>query len=286
MFPSSYFQLFPPFPREDKVFVAMSFDHRFDARWSDVIAPAIRRVERNDVALEPIRVDARNISDSILTEILSGIGNARLIVADITSLGTLSGRVMRNENVMYEVGIAHATRLPEEVLLFRSDSDTLLFDLSNIRVNRYDPDRKPEQARELVSRCIAESLLELELKRHLAVRKAAEALDEPSWWLLVQLQSEPSVSHPERRTIGQALGSVSREAAIGRLLGLGIIRTRYVDLRRGDLAEFLDTKGMPVLDYECTEFGTAVFQEGASQMGLLDPNVSKVLNERIERPTE
>jgi hypothetical protein len=113
MYPANYFGLFPPFPREDKVFIAMSFDQRFEDRWTRVIGPAIRNIRVNDVPLEPHRVDIRQISDSILTEILAGITNHRAIFADVTSLGSIDGRPLRNGNVMYEVGLAHALRLPE-----------------------------------------------------------------------------------------------------------------------------------------------------------------------------
>jgi hypothetical protein len=75
MYPANYFGLFPAFPREEKVFVAMSFASRFNRRWDEVIGPGVRNVSVNDKPLEPIRVDTRCISDSILTEILSGITN-------------------------------------------------------------------------------------------------------------------------------------------------------------------------------------------------------------------
>ena len=52
-----------------------------------------------------------------------------------------------NANVLYEVGLAHALRAPEQVLLFRSDADPLLFDVSGIRVHTYDPDGDPEGAK-------------------------------------------------------------------------------------------------------------------------------------------
>ena len=92
MYPANYFGLFPPFPREETVFVAMSFDTRFEFRWSEVIAPAINRVVVNGKKLDPIRVDGRRISDSILTEILSGVGSSRLVVADITTAANVVNR--------------------------------------------------------------------------------------------------------------------------------------------------------------------------------------------------
>ena len=86
MYPQTYFGLFPPFPRENKVFVAMSFAPQFQARWKAVITPAIRSVMVNGKPLEPHRVDARQISDSVLTEILGGITNDRLIFADVSTI--------------------------------------------------------------------------------------------------------------------------------------------------------------------------------------------------------
>ena len=188
----------------------MSFDPRFTHRWSEVIGPAIRNVQVNGKNLEPLRVDASRISESILTEILSGITNSRVVLADVTTLSHLEGRPVRNGNVMYEVGIAHAVRLPEEVLLFRSDSDPLLFDVANVRVNHYAPDEQPEEAKSLISDSIIAALRELDLRRHLAVRRAAESLDFPSWWLLVETQSGQGVTHPETRTMGQAIESDSK----------------------------------------------------------------------------
>ena len=146
MYPAHLFELFPPFPRDERVFVAMSFDPALRLRWTNVIEPAVR-----EAGLEPFRVDASKVSDSILTEILQGIARARLILADISSVGGV-----RNANVLYEVGMAHAARQPQEVLLFRSDSDRLLFDVSNVRVNAFHPGQgvgkghypsKPQSAR-------------------------------------------------------------------------------------------------------------------------------------------
>jgi hypothetical protein len=172
MFPSQYFNLFPPFPRENKVFVAMSFHPMFNKRWESVIAPAIKKVERNNVPLEPYRVDIRRVSDSILTEILTGISSSLVIFADVSSVGKIEEKPIRNGNVMYEVGLAHATRLPEEVILFRSDNDELLFDVANVRINSYDPDDDPETVVRLVGGAILEAIKEVDLKKNLAVKAA------------------------------------------------------------------------------------------------------------------
>jgi len=126
MYPAHFYGLFPAFPRNKTVFVAMSFDQQFDRRWTEVIEPAIQDIVIDGTPLKAIRVNSRIVGDSILTEILSGIGTAQVILADISSIGTLDDRPVRNGNVMYEIGLAHATRLPEEVLLFRFRSRTVV----------------------------------------------------------------------------------------------------------------------------------------------------------------
>ncbi len=56
MYPASFFELFPPFPRDKKIFVAMSFHERFQLRWQDVLVPAVSSIEINGEALEAVRV--------------------------------------------------------------------------------------------------------------------------------------------------------------------------------------------------------------------------------------
>jgi hypothetical protein len=75
--------MFPAFPRDHRVFVAMSFAEEFTARWENVIVPAVRSIELDGSRLDPHRVDLRKVSDSVLTEILDGIARCRFFVADI-----------------------------------------------------------------------------------------------------------------------------------------------------------------------------------------------------------
>jgi hypothetical protein len=122
----------------DEVFVAMSFDKKYDARWSDVLVPAIEGEPLCGRSLKAVRVDIRRSGDSILTEITDGIAHAQLILADIsvTDKWEVEGttRWYRNGNVLYEVGLAVACRQPVEVILVRDDNRPLLFDLSHIPV--------------------------------------------------------------------------------------------------------------------------------------------------------
>lgn len=119
MYPQTYLSLFPAFPRSSQAFVAMSLADSFLPRWERVLRPALGRISSHGVPLVPFRVDISKSSDAILTEILQAISDSTVIVADLTAVGSLGDRPVRNSNVLYEVGLAHACRRPEEVVLFR-----------------------------------------------------------------------------------------------------------------------------------------------------------------------
>lgn len=268
MYPNTYLSLFPPFPRDNRVFVAMSFHQRFDARWDKVLVPAIRRVKVAGTALEPHRVDLRKASDSVLTEILEGISHCRFFLADISDIGTLDGRTVRNANVLYEVGLAHATRLPEEVALLRSDDKELLFDVMNIRVLKWDPDGDPIAAQNLVIDAIVQSLNELDQKKSLSVRRIAESLDAYSWQLILEAASSGVVHQPTIKTMGDALGGASRRHAIDRLLEAGALRAEIVKLTPEFLAKEANRPFEELMVYRVTELGQAVAQYGFRELGL------------------
>jgi len=122
----------------DEVFVIMSFAHDFEDRWHQVIRPAV-----DAVGLKPNRVDYNTSGESVVYDILDGIANSRLVLADITSVLMCDAHGIlwpqRNGNVMWEVGIAHTLRLPDEVLLVRSDIDPSIFDLTQFRAFPYAP---------------------------------------------------------------------------------------------------------------------------------------------------
>lgn len=256
MYPATYFGLFPPFPHDDRVFVAMSFDDLFLPRWRTVIEPAIAASTFEGRPLQPHRVDARHVSDSILTEILQGISQSRLVFVDITTIERVGECAIRNANVMYELGLAHAARLPEEVLVFRSDDDSLPFDTVNFRVNPYAPDTDPEQAVRLVKDSIADALREIVLRRTMTVKRIAESLDFDSWTLLAEAMGGDGLTVPPFRTFGEAVGGMNRLLAIPRLLEFGAIRVEYPEV----LHTGMDNDSMrATFRYRATALGEEVF---------------------------
>lgn len=264
------------------MFVARSFDDQFDFRWNKVIAPAISQIEVDGTPLKPIRVDIRGVSDSIITEILQGIANHLVVFADVSTIAYVGDKAIRNANVLYEVGVAHATRLPEEVILFRSDRDDLIFDIANVRVNDYDPENQEETARSLVADSIISALNEVELKKHLAVRRAIDSIDFQSWMILAEAQRPEGVTHPLTRDLRQAPNHISRVRGIERLLEFGALETEFLKITPEYLRSVGEESAASMLGYHATSFGLAMFLEAISRMDMLSPDVQKMLEEYFQ----
>jgi hypothetical protein len=288
MYPVQVLALFPPFPRENKVFVAMSFDPRFDARWNYVIKPGITAISINDEPLEAYRVDVRQVSDSIMTDILQGISRCRLILADITMLGKRDNYTIRNGNVMYEVGLTHAARQPEEVLLFRSDNEPLLFDVASIRVNTYDPDGDTEASTRLISHAVYDALREIDLKKSLVVQRAVESLRYDGFMLLMEVS--PGLSHPAVRTMGEVLGFANKCITISRLLDVGMISTKLPQFAPETFSQIAQDQPMEqFFAYELTPFGEAVRETAAARLGFTGEAAmawNDALGEELENKTK
>jgi hypothetical protein len=74
------------------------------------------------------RADELVAGGYIVEDVLRGIGEAELVVADLTG---------RNANVFYELGIAHMVKRPSEIVLLTQDIAALPFDLQSFRCIQY-----------------------------------------------------------------------------------------------------------------------------------------------------
>jgi hypothetical protein len=251
----------------DQVFVAMSFDKRFDHRFHNVIAPAISDLERDGKPFAPHRVDRSVISDSVIAEIVDGIVNDVLIFVDITTLELLDGKPVRNSNVMYELGLAHALRQPEHVMIFRSDDDPILFDVSGIRVHSYDPDGEPDAAREKVAQTLASAADMAHRFRDWAVEYALGALDPLSATVLMSLAGYPvlETAYPDRK---QMLRAVAVQPTLHRLFELGLARTRVIRVIPGDDDPLPTTDDMTQV--EITRLGHQVIMKWLENSGVAE----------------
>ena len=118
MHPNLYLRTFWSADIRPEIFVAMSFAENYEDRFQQIIRPAIEEIRIGDVSLQANRVDLSKSGDSILTDIVDGIAHSELVLADVSTIGhdSKTGAPYRNGNVMYELGLALASRQPSEIL--------------------------------------------------------------------------------------------------------------------------------------------------------------------------
>lgn len=108
-------------PQPPSVFVLMPFDPSF----SDVY-DALIKAPLEAVGFSVRRADSLFNQQQILKDVVKGIADATLVVADVTDL---------NENVLYELGLAHA--LGKRTVMVTQNIEELPFDLRPYRANEY-----------------------------------------------------------------------------------------------------------------------------------------------------
>jgi hypothetical protein len=277
MHPHTFYSTLFSHERRDEIFVIMSFAPEFDDRWHRVIEPMIRE----DLGLKPKRVDYNNSGESIVHDILDGIAHARLVLADITSSPMKDGYgnewPQRNGNVMWELGISHVMRLPDEVLVIRSDNDPSIFDLTQFRAFQYNP-RDVVVARRFLQDLVTDRIKAVEQAATDHVRRCVRALDYSGWQVLSEALHHGGVEPPVIRTMGDVMGNMSRIPAIARLLEMGLLTTLYVTLTP-ELMQAHDLPAERLMRYNVTRLGRAVLGEAARKMGALKPDIQPLMQQ-------
>ena len=103
-------------------FVVMQFSEPYNSLYKEVIAPVT-----SEFRLNPYRVDDVYGPGAILNDIIGGLVESKIIIAEITP---------PNQNVFYELGYAHALAKPT-ILLAERGKD-LPFDIRGYRVIFYE----------------------------------------------------------------------------------------------------------------------------------------------------
>jgi len=210
---------------ESYVFVAMSFEDRFNSRFEKIIKPAIEERKIQGRKLSAYRVDLSKSGESILTEISNGIAHCFLFLADVSTVDQLrfSNKPARNPNVLYEVGIALACRTSEEVLLIRDDSDPLIFDTSSvphITIDFEDHNRAKKEIRALLE----DRAKERKIITDARVFTSLSHLSPEDLALLIGLSNlKPDQSADLRKDIGdKKILAIPTAAALSNLLRLDL----------------------------------------------------------------
>lgn len=175
MYPYDFFTQYRVDSLINQVFIGMWFSNDHKSRFDNIIAKAC-----SDIA--PYRVDQPVSGGSIPIDILEGILRSRLLLFEISyitpeiTLPDGSKARYRNANVMYELGLAHAWRLPEEIIVIRDDNDKLPFDITAFRVHTYDSGNESGSINKL-SEIINKAIAEVDRAKSIIVERAAKSLD-------------------------------------------------------------------------------------------------------------
>lgn len=223
MYPREYFDTFWRGDLRNEIFVIMSFAEEFQAIWADAIKPAIEE----DTTGTPFahRVDATTLSGSIVTEILDGIAHAKLIFAEISVCIDGRWKGQRNANAMYELGLAHALRPAQELVVVRCDHEEINFDVAGVKLQNYSK-QDVAGARAGFARLLNSGLAEIDRHKHLKVKDAIAKLDEDTLNLMHEAGSKEYFSINTPRTVVEMMNQQHRgiKGAVRHLLSLGIVR--------------------------------------------------------------
>ena len=215
----------------DEVFVAMSFQARYDERFRCIFEPAIESVRVNGVQLRANRVDESKSGDSIITEIIRGISHSRIVLADISALqaSTPEMDVYRSGNVMYELGIAHAVKSPAKVVIIRDDNQKLLFDVSSIPHVTVDFS-DPISAKNSISSLIADRIEEDEKIIDIKVRNFLTSMTPDELRLLERLAACPAgkVIDLTIEVIGIRMTPIPTNSGLLGLRAVGAIQAHHI----------------------------------------------------------
>lgn len=208
MYPKKFWNEFRLSKWKNKIFIGIWFDDdNISKRYDSIIKEAVK-----ETLLEPYFLKELVSGDAIPIDIMSGIIECKLLLFDISPIE--EGSNNRNPNVMYELGLAHTWRNPEEVIIIRDDNNKLPFDIQNIGSIKYDI-KDSKKAIEEIKNIIIFRLQEIDKIHRSIVRKAAESLNIEAHNLL--MASKGKIFHDRE------LSEINRISVIPVLLTLGLV---------------------------------------------------------------
>ena len=246
MYPRQFLDSFWSPEIRNQVFVALSFDELFLGIFKEMIEPAC-----NECNIPPLLINNEKSGDSIITKILDGIAHSKLIIVEISSTRENDSK-SRNGNVMWEVGVAHSFRQPDEVILLRYDSDHLLFDIGPIRVHKYN-NQDLNGARKDLTALINDRLNAIEYQKSMLVDRALNILDPGA--LNTLLSKVPFPYKTESFEIKPTMGN---QLLWPKLFELGIIAFDSNIINKKTIKEAQKGNLTVFSKFRVTQFGLAV----------------------------
>lgn len=208
MYPKHFMEQFWKGELNNKLFVAMPFHPSFDSRFSNIIKPAAKEAGFEDA----YRSKEILSSNAIVTKILEGIANSRMVLCDLSDD---QGHV--NGNVLYEAGIATTIHEPHSVVLIRDQEPTNAdFDVRGLTI--YRPPNG-ELTKSWLAGLLKRHLEEIDWAKRKRIEIIAHSLDD-FCLLLINVYGR----NPDRYNHFNLAGSpIGLRLAAQRLIDLGIL---------------------------------------------------------------
>ncbi len=157
--------------RHTEIFIAMPFDEQYDKVYEELIVPATamanNKLKLSDgMELQPYRTkdDIRTTSGWI--NVLEHLTTARIVLGVLTS---------NNPNVLYELGIAHATQQVARQILIADNEHKQTFDIKDLIYYKYDSIELATSVEPLAIR-IEDAYKLYEIEKDEKIRKAKRIL--------------------------------------------------------------------------------------------------------------
>ena len=249
MYPRQFIDSYWSTEIRKRPFIAMSFRDDFLKIFEQLIKPACLECFEES----PLCVNYNMGGDSIINEILDGIAHCQLFIGEISTMRE-NDPSSRNGNVMWEVGIAHAFRQHEEVLLFRNDNDKLLFDIGQIRVHSYDS-KNTSLAKETIKECIKDRLKLIEEKKSMLVDLALRSLNPGAFSALIN-----SVSTDKNQPTFYIKPSMLNQQVWPKLFELGIVELSPEAINKETIKKSAEGDLSAFCQYRVTNFGKSVLE--------------------------
>jgi len=215
MYAKFFFERFWGGEQRNELFVCMPFHDTFDFRFKDVILPASKEAGFD----KAVRVKEDVEGNVIMTKILDGIANSKMVLIDFTDdpkSACIHSRHV-NGNVLYEAGIAHAMREPSAVVMIRDqDADTADFDIRGLTINQ---PKYGGLTKGWLSTLLKTSLENYNWSESKRVKAAAESIDDIGLRLMYDIGRRPK-DWNHFNTLNQP---AEVKMAVLRLLDLGIL---------------------------------------------------------------
>jgi hypothetical protein len=179
---------------------------------------------------------------------------------------------------MWELGIAHVMRMPDEVVVIRSDNDPSIFDLTQFRAFPYEP-RDVAGSRQMLTTLAKDRLRAVEQVAADHVRRCAASLDYAGWMVLSNAAARQGIDPPVSRTMGQVMGNMATIPAIARLLDMGALSTLFARITPEALGTMGNGPAEQMMKYRITPFGAAILRYCVQQMGFLSPEMQPLIEQ-------